>query len=121
MEPVLLAITTVLASLVTLYLRTNHLQSGQLVWAEWASWGLIALTSIFLSRKTIFKADAIQDKEAQIVPTWSKPRLEKPTTVLASLLVASFYLASQFSEDGLQWSYVSVTPAHSDEADLFSH
>ena len=104
-----MAIAGVLTTLCTSYFQsTPFYTDGQSTWAEWATWGSIALVCRFLDRRKNHQHDSHSDKEAQLGPTGSKPSLEKSATILALLLVTSHCIGVRFSEANLQWSYVSL-------------
>jgi hypothetical protein len=108
MELTWLAITVVLATLGTSYLQHTTVYShGQRIWADWAEWGLIALACRFYHSRSHSRSESVIDKEAQPFPR-NKPRLEKPATVLALLLVAAFCATERFADAELQWSYVGI-------------
>ncbi len=108
MELILLAVTAVLTTLAISYCQNIPLYSdAQRIWGEWAAWGAIALACRYQSHRTTVRSDR-SDKEAQLLPIWSKPRLEKPATVLALLSVSCFCISIRFSDEKLRWTYVSV-------------
>lgn len=109
MEPTLLAFAVILGSLAALYLQPDdQLPARSSIWIEWVIWGLITLFSRLCSCQTVVGDEVVEDKEAQILPKWSKPSLEKPATVLAALFFGVFLIQTQHQNSLLQWSYVSL-------------
>ena len=108
MEPAVLALSAALSTVGLCFLQQQSLYSaGQRVWAEWAIWGVIALSCWLQNYKSRRRINVVYDKESQSISTSSKPCLEKPAMVLSLLLVASVCISSRIHDHQVQWAYVS--------------
>ncbi len=108
MEHTISSLAGVLSTLGISYLQTlPETSTSHRVWTEWAAWGSIALACRIYTARSTSQPNSPNDKEAQYLPKWIRPRLEKPAAAIAILFIASFCITIPFSEQILKWAYVS--------------
>ena len=107
LDPVLLATTSILATVGDFYLTAHPSYSAnQRRWAEWAVWGLLSLACRLQLRRRGVDDTNYNDKEAQ-GESGSK-LTEHSSTLLAILLVSSQYVALYVGRTGSQFIFVGV-------------
>lgn len=104
-SPVLLTVAGILATVSSSFLTTSpHFVLDQRRRAEWAAWGLLALSCRLSLRRRAGNCDLDVDKEAQAESQARRPS-ERKTWCLALLLIVAQLLVLNIGRPASQWVY----------------